>query len=352
MTATMLVVTTVHSPDDTRIRDRLIRTLAGPWRVTYACPEPGPSDAEGLTWLPLRGRRLTRNVKALVHLLRGSWDAAVVHDPELVPAAMLARVVTRRPVVFDVHEDLPAQIESKTWIAPWLKPAIRVLARLLYRVAEKGLTLTLAEPGYHRLFTRRHPVFPNYPIYDKWPEVRATGDGSAVYLGDVQPARGIREAVEACGRSGTPLKVIGPVSASFSDELRSIASTHGTDLRLLGRTPNPEALMAIAGASVGLSPLLSFPNYRDSLPTKTLEYLAIGLPVVASDLPGTRAVLEQWKAVWLVQPGDIEEMAEAIRAAGKPEVKEEAVRQAELVRRRFAWPSQEVLGFYESLVRR
>jgi glycosyltransferase involved in cell wall biosynthesis len=350
MTPTILVVTTVHSPDDTRIRDRLIRSLAGSWDVVYACRVPGPSDIQGLTWLPLRGGRLLRNAKALTVLLRGPWDAAVVHDPEVVPAALLARLVRRRPVVFDVHEDLSAQIEGKTWIPRWLKSGARVVARVIYGLADRGLILTLAEPGYHRLFKRAHPVFPNYPNYEKWPEPTASGDGSAVYLGDVQPARGISEAVEACGRSGMPLTVIGPAPSSFKVDLQEVASAHETDLQLVGPMPNPEALKAIAGASVGLSPLLPLPNYRDSLPTKTLEYLAMGLPVVASDLPGTREILQHWQAVWLVPPGDVSMMAEAISAAARPEVKEQAVEQAERVRRQFAWPREEVLSFYQSLI--
>lgn len=352
MNPTILVVTTVHWPDDTRIRDRLIRTLAGPFEILYACRAPGPSDTDHITWLPLRGGRLMRNVEALLVMLRRRWDAAVVHDPELIPGALVARTLKRRPVVFDVHEDLSAQIEAKSWVPRWLRPVARFVARLLYRSAERSLTLTLAEPGYERVFMRRHRVFPNYPHYENWPEVNPVASGGAVYLGDVQRARGIADAVMGCGKSGIPLRVVGPVSVSFSNELRALASIHGTELELLGPMPNPKALQEIADASVALSPLLPFPNYLNSLPTKTLEYMAMGLPVVASDLPGTRAVLEQWEAVWLVAPGDVEQMADAIRAATRPEAKVEAVRQAERVRREFSWPREEVLRFYEALVER
>lgn len=352
MNPTILVVTTVHWPDDTRIRDRLIRTLAGPFDILYACRPPGPSDTGHITWIPLRGGRLVRNVGALLIMLRRRWDAAVVHDPELIPGALVARTVRRRPVVFDVHEDLPAQIEAKAWIPRWLRGLARMVARFLYRSAERGLTLTLAEPGYHRVFKRQHRVFPNYPNYENWPDVSPSGRGHAVYLGDVQPARGIADAVMGCGKSGTALKVVGPVSVWFADELRALASIHGTDLELLGPMPNRKALQEIAEASVGLSPLLPFPNYLHSLPTKTLEYMAMGLPVVASDLPGTRAVLEQSEAVWLVAPGDVEQMADAIRAATQPEAKEEAVRQVERVRREFSWPRDDVLRFYEALLER
>ena len=58
MNPTVLVMTTVHAPDDTRIRERLIRTLSQTWDVMYGAPLPGPTDISGLSWLPLSGGRL------------------------------------------------------------------------------------------------------------------------------------------------------------------------------------------------------------------------------------------------------------------------------------------------------
>ena len=114
----------------------------------------------------------------------------VLHDPEMIPAGVLARILRRRPVVFDVHEDLESQIRYKEWAPWWTKPALRLLARGLYRLAERYLTLTLAEAGYQRLFREDHPVFANYPRSEGYPEPLEEGDGSAIYLGDVTLARG------------------------------------------------------------------------------------------------------------------------------------------------------------------
>ena len=91
-------------------------------------------------------------------------------------------------------------------------------------------------------------------------------------------------------------------------------------------------------------------NYRSSLPTKTLEYLALGVPVVATDLPGTRAVLEGLGGVWLVPPGDVPAMASALEEAIRPEAKAAAVEQAAEVRDRFRWPEAEVRSFYSDLL--
>lgn len=338
---TILVVTTVHAADDTRIRERLIRTLAEGFTVLYATRAPAPTDASGLRWVELRGGRVRRWFSALRLLLQTKWRVAVIHDPELIPAAMVARLVRRRPVVFDVHEDFPAQVETKEWVPGPLRPPIRSLGRLMFRLAERFLDLTLAESGYRRLFRGDHPVFPNHPTYANWPEPVQEGDGSVVYVGDVTGIRGVPDAVEAAKRAGLSIRIVGPVPPGLRD------SSAGAEL--LGRLPNPEALRVAAAASVGVSPLRDAPNYRHSVPTKVIEYLALGLPVVATDLPGTRELVEGWEAVWLVPPGDVGAMAEALREAAQPEVRRSALARATEVRSRLVWPRAEVLAWYQRL---
>lgn len=349
MTATILVVTTVHDPDDTRIRERLIRCLSSDFDVVYATRSPGPTDTEGLLSIPLAGGRLARNLQALGVLLRRNWDVAVVHDPELVPWAVVARLVRRRPVVFDVHEDLVAQVAAKDWIPGWAKPMARAVGRAVYWLAGKMLVLTLAEAGYSRLFGGAHVVFPNYPHLAFPAELAEWGDGSAVYVGDVKEARGLGDAVIAASRAGVKLGIIGRASSEYVEELSALATQHGGELEFLGSLPNPDAMGIVAAASVGLSPLRALPNYMHSLPTKVIEYLAMGVPVVASDLPGTREHIAALEAVELTPPGDVDAMARAIRTSVSPAVKEVALEQAAAIRRRFSWPAEEVRQFYMGL---
>jgi glycosyltransferase involved in cell wall biosynthesis len=348
----ILVLTTVHSPDDTRIRERLIRSLDGVGQVTYATKDPGPTDKSDLTWMRLGGGRLGRNLNAFRLLLGRDWDLAILHDPETIPAGVLAHLVRRSTVVFDVHEDLPAQIASKTWVPVWARPAFRALGRGLYWLAGRFLVLSLAEPGYRRLFKGDHPVFANYPRSSTFPDPRAIGDGSAVYVGDITRARGIEEALAASDRSGVALVAVGRVDDGLAQSLSARARALGVELTFTGLIPNPEAVTRMSMASVGLSPLRDEANYRDSLPTKTLEYLAMGVPVVATDLPGTRSVLGDLEAVWLVPPGDVAAMATAIEEAVRPEARTAAVEQATEVRDRFRWPEEDVRSFYTELINR
>jgi glycosyltransferase involved in cell wall biosynthesis len=349
MRPTVLVVTAVHWPDDTRIRDRLIRTLASEFDVVYASRAPGPTDKTGLEYVELGGGRLRRNLQAIRVALTTRWDVLVVHDPELLVAAVLARIMRRRPVVFDVHEDLPASAYTRAWIPRPVRRPLAGLLRGLVRAVEPILTITLAEPGYQRLFARPHPTFPNYPDTSHYPEARSAQDGPIVYLGDVTFERGADVAVAACSSLGVPLRLIGRITSETRGRLTE-RSELGERLTIDGLVPNRVAVNALTEASVGLAPLRDLPNYRHSQPTKILEYLAVGLAVVASDLPGTRELVEGLDAVFLVSPGDPDDLAAGITQARNPDVAEAARAQAPSIRKRFRWPEDAVRDFYRSLI--
>ena len=347
MKPTALVVTTVHWPDDTRIRERLIRTLGQSFGIRYATKSPGPSDRSGLDWVPLKGGRLRRNLAALRVCTRGPWDVLIVHDPELIPVAVVSRLVRRRPVVLDVHENIPAIAMTREWVPGAMRRPLAAVMRWLLRVAERALTVTLAEDGYQELFAREHVVFANYPDTRRYPEP-GPGDRSVVYLGDVTVERGARVAVEACRIAGLPLEFVGRVGDELRRELTE--SSHGAGVRFTGALANPIALEEIRAGGVAIAPLLDSPNYRNSAPTKVLEYLALGLPVVASDLPGTRRLVAGLEAVELVDPADPGLLAAAALRSLEPGVRATAARQASRVRDSFQWPGDEVTRFYLSLV--
>ena len=149
--------------------------------------------------------------------------------------------------------------------------------------------------------------------------------------------------------AGVSLRVVGPVTPHLQEEMVIEAGDLGR-LTFDGRLPNPDALDVVRTAGVALSPLNDTPNYRHSLPTKILEYLSVGVPVVASDLPGTRDLVEGLDGVELVRASDSGAMADGISRALEPDVRARVQSQAALVRRRFSWPADEVLAFYLSHV--
>jgi glycosyltransferase involved in cell wall biosynthesis len=81
-----------------------------------------------------------------------------------------------------------------------------------------------------------------------------------------------------------------------------------------------------------------------------LEYLAVGIPTLASDLPGTRRVAGDKPGVVLVPPGDLEAWEHAIESALTNEELRNAARAgAPAIAAEYAWPSEAVSEFYWDL---
>lgn len=351
MSRRLLVVSTVHPSDDPRIRHKLIATLQQEWDVTFAGKGRGPVDQRGLNWRELNGGRVRRWFGAGRLLVRSRYDVASIHDPELLPLGIVASLLGRK-VVFDVHENVPGQLRTKEWLPRLVRRPLAVLSRWLLRVGEKRLEITLAESGYQKLFADEHPVFPNYLAGDLPEPKPANDEVGIVYLGDVTEARGLAVVVEAAAQAGTDtFTIMGRCAPALKARLLALAATTNLKLVFRGFVRPTEALRVAAAAQLGLSPLLDTPNYRQSLPTKVLEYLAVGLPTLASDLPGTREVVGDKPGVVLVEPGDVAAWSKAIRSASDDvELRLQAQQGVPEILALYMWPSAAVAQFYRSLV--
>ncbi len=95
------------------------------------------------------------------------------------------------------------------------------------------------------------------------------------------------------------------VGAPFLEELSPAIVAYGF-------VDGPVALRSIEGAMVGLSLLRNLPNYRHSLPTKVLEYLAHGVPVITTPLPEAHDIVEESGGGIVVPFDDPGAVAEAI----------------------------------------
>jgi glycosyltransferase involved in cell wall biosynthesis len=281
--------------------------------------------------------------------MRRNWDVLVLHDPETIPIGLLGRTLRGRPVVFDVHEDIPATALTRAWVPNPLRRPLVVLSKWMLGLADRFLTITLAEAGYSHLFAQEHAVFPNYPDTAAYPDPQPESRHEVIHVGDVSTVRGLDIAIEACALAGMPLRLIGPVTSDVRVELSNLARAKDCEVLFDGPRPNPEAMRIAAGAAVAVVPWKNLPNYRDSMPTKLFEYLSLGVPVVASDLPGIRAAGVGNLAVILVAPEDPAAMAAGIIEVLAGDLRAQAGVDVAMVRDRYRWPDGEVTEFFVSL---
>jgi glycosyltransferase involved in cell wall biosynthesis len=285
----VLVCTVVHHPADARIYYRQIRALLDAGHdVTYIAPFESSftptGDVTAVTIPRAVGRRRLTALRAARRELRrnaSSADIILIHDPELLLVLPPRRA--RPPVVWDVHEDTAAALTTKAWLPTWLRPVAAGGVLAAERLAERRLHLILAETGYQDRFRRQHPIVPNVTYVPK--EIAPPSeDPRVIYVGHLSPDRGVPEMV-ALGSllrsSGVEVHLAGPADAAA----RALIESAGDAVTWHGFVPNDAAMKLVDGALAGLSLLRDEANFRHSMPTKVVEYMARGVPVITTPLP-------------------------------------------------------------------
>lgn len=126
----------------------------------------------------------------------------------------------------------------------------------------------------------------------------------AVYLGSLDRMRQPEVMVDAAilVRQRVPdfeLIVVGsaedPADRTFlEDHVKNTGSEQF--VKLMGRMPQLDALRIAKSAQVGLSPIPRSPLFDVASPTKTVEYMALGIPVVGNDQPEQAQILNESQA--------------------------------------------------------
>ncbi|PZG36167.1 glycosyl transferase [Spongiactinospora gelatinilytica] len=313
------VATVVHHPEDARILHRQIRALldAG-HEVTYIAPfthcnvTPRP-EVHAVDVPRAVGRRRYRAIRAARRALRRAArdsDVIVVHDIELLFA--LPRGRRRPPCVWDVHEDTAGALVAKQYLPEVLRRVLPPLIRRIEANAERRMRLILAEDSYQARFDRLHPVIRNTTFV---PETAPPppGDDRVVYVGHLSAARGALELVELARRlaeHGVRMDLVGAADPGVRPVLRD-AQREGL-LDWFGYVPNRHALRMAEGALAGLSLLHDVPNYRQSLPTKVVEYMARGIPVITTPLPLSASLVGRIDCGVIVPFGDVDAIVHAV----------------------------------------
>ncbi len=321
----VVVCTIVHHPADARIYHRQIRALleAG-HQVTYIAPA-GVENFSAERSLPqLRiipvPRAVGRDRLGALRAARRALakygtraDLILIHDPELLLALPPRRF--RPPTVWDVHEDTAAALSTKAWLPERLRPPVAAAVHAAERAAEHRIHLILAEQGYVPRFTRVHPVVPNTTYVPETvpPPDPPEAAPRVVYVGHLSPDRGVAEMIEMARLlrpHGISVELIGPADEQARAMIEP-AQAEGL-VRWPGFVPNDRALPMIDGALAGLSLLQDEANFRHSLPTKVVEYMARGVPVVTTPLPAAADLATQYECGFVVPFGDPRAAADAV----------------------------------------
>jgi glycosyltransferase involved in cell wall biosynthesis len=346
-----------------RMRARLRRVRE---RLSGRPPAALPAVAPGQPAAPTRLRRavmvvhkplmfLDWYVRAYRLVRAGGWQVVHAHDLNTLPAAVAIAWRTGARLVYDAHELYPdistlSAREARAW---------RVLERVLIGRADEVITVSesIADVLVQRHGIRRPHVLLNCPESDGRAVVREQARGAlrrlagvdanrplVLYQGGFAPNRGLETLIRAAGLLPIAATVVLMGWGRLEDALRQLVAEEALDDRVTLIPPvAPDRLLeTTAGADVGVIPYLPVGlNNRLSTPNKLFEYLAAGIPVVASSLPEIERVLDGHAAGRTVPPGDPAALAGALGDILGDPARAEALRvNARRAGRRFTWEAE------------
>jgi len=321
-------ITSTHYPDDVRIYQKEARSLArAGYDVTIVAPAFKDVTLEGVRWhrLPRPHNRLERFTRLMPAAYRAVQDigAQVVHlhDPELLFLGLMLKYKGLK-VIWDVHEDLPLQILTKAWIPPIVRKPISSAAAMIAKVAGKFFdAIIVATPNIARSYPiDKVEIVRNYPILGEYITIELDDYNKRplhfVYVGGISEDRGINEMVQAIKLLTrdveAKLLIAGKLyNPALSEKLKDREVDRYVNF--LGWRSRREVHEILANARAGLVLLHPLKRHLYGYPTKLFEYMAAGLPVIASDLPFIRSVIEESGAGLLVDPLNVTEIVEAMK---------------------------------------
>jgi len=328
--AKVCVLTSVHLPFDGRVFHRAAKSLAqAGYEVVLIARHDKEEVVDGVRVVPLPQprNRLHRMTKVLWRLYRlavkEDADVYHFHDPELMTVGVLLKLRGKK-IIWDVHEHYPNSILDKYYIA---KPLRRLIARsfdLFERAVVRFFdyviyTTPFVGQRYQTMKVRSGPI-ENYPILKLSETFKREPQPRIIYLGGMARIRGLVEVVEAFALVAKKypsweLYLVGSSRpASFEQELRDLARKLGVEahVEFVAWVPYEEKERLSCQASIGIITYLPHANNASCLPNKLFDYMLVGLPVIASNFPLYREVVEPSRCGLLVDPAQPQEIARAM----------------------------------------
>lgn len=364
--------TTLHPRNDTRIRLKEVASLARAWPDQIAIfVQDGKGDEVDVdgcfaihdTGAPERGRlrRMTLGAWRMYCAIRAARPkVAHFHDPELLPWAALLRL-SGIQTIYDVHEDLPAATLSKPYITPVLRRPLAAAVGLIEGIFARVCThVVAATPSIRRNFSRGQPhLVQNFPLLEELQSSDLLPVGHApphfAYVGGVTRIRAAVEMVQAIGflaDNSVRLQMAGTFSDDLGKELERTQGWNRVDLH--GWADRGKVSKILSECRAGLVLYYPEPNHIRAQPNKLFEYMSASLPVIASDFPLWREIVDSAGCGLLVDPKDPRAIAGAMQW-----ILDHPVEAAEMGRRgrraieeRFNWEteSESLIALYRNLL--
>jgi glycosyltransferase involved in cell wall biosynthesis len=375
--ARICVIVYTDYPADTRVR-RAAEALAERGdEVVVICPMTpslkGRTEMSGVKLEPIKSFGYTKamspreyirryvtfvasaGARSLKLHLRKRFDLVHVHTmPDFLVFAAIGPRLLGAKVILDVHDLMPELYASKFGLpeSHWVIRGLKLVERLSVRFANRAVAVH--QPHLEALVEHGNPAekftivmnLPDPAMFRRRTNGAEAGDFTLVYHGMVGTRNGLDVAVRAAALArdeipGLKLRIMGD-GDDFARvrELVDELDVSGTVQLEQGLRPIEEVIPDLESATVGVVPIVDDPFTKYMLPVKLLEYVALGMPVIASSTSTIRAYFSE-SMLAFTQPGDAKALADQmVELYRSPERRHRLTTEADIFTAEHNWPRE------------
>lgn len=254
-----------------------------------------------------------------------SLDADVYHFHELSVLSLLLYMKRKgKKVIYDLHEDTPRQMQPYMY-----RRRGKIIGGLLVKFFEAYEDYYIKKADYiitatPHIAERCEKLAENVKCIANYPVIHSNGGTSIgkpfenalkapilCYCGEVSEARNITMYVKMMERVKGKLFLAGPLEAAYKQYLENIKSWNKVEY--LGYLDRTGVNHLYEKSAIGLCILKNTPNIYYSFPIKLFEYMEAGLPVICSDFPIWREIVEGNNCGVVVPCDDMEAAVKAVQ---------------------------------------
>lgn len=336
------LVTTQHEPQDDRIYFKECLSLAKKFSVVLIAPYDKREHNwhPNVAFCPIQRRkgvfgRLLSVIHATHAIFREKPNICHLHDLDLAVAIPFIRILTKTRIIYDSHEVFTRQdIKLRCHRHPVLGSCLAWCCEKVenWCVQFSHHIITAVAHDETALKGVQRPVTPiyNYPPLDLFAAKSDTTirdnngaitvtDLPVLYQGTISRERGLFNMIDAFAivaqhEPRAKLVLLGMMDHSLDHEMKARVDKHGlgNNISYIGWLQHDQMAEYMKTCLVGLVPLTQNPKYNKALPIKLLEYMACGLPVIASNLPLVAQYINTSNSGLLYDASNTDELAHCI----------------------------------------
>ena len=354
-------MSSVHFALDTRIFYRMCRSLSESYQVSLIAVHDQEEIKDKIQIIPFK-RYHNRKFRILFGWLFMLWKAMKVnaqiyhlHDPELIPCGMFLKLFGKK-VILDIHENIAEDIFDKPWIKR--QKLVYKIFTFFEKIACKRFFIVLAEKSYekrYRSICKQWATVQNYcdtDFFEPFEKKTYQQHLNLYYIGIVLENRGILQIMEALNglkQEGfeAHFHCVGELYSELDFKIKNLPyyKDIAHQIHFYGRLPLDQGYYLAQKMDIGLCIIWPMKNSIESYPTKLFEYMRCGLPIITSNFPLYREVIEENNCGICIDPFSVSELKKAIMSMHMDVKKSELMAKngQKVVFEKYDWKSQKLI---------